>query len=265
MKKNDLYRLEDVGRDFRMQGSGFQPGKIFSAVDAVSFTIQKGAVTGLAGVSGSGKTTLARILAGCLRPSRGRLFYEGRPLREVLESRKAPFYRKVQMIFQNPYQSLDPKWKLQDILQEGMPRRGSGRELKDAAAEALHQVGLPPVYLERKPGALSGGERQRVAIARALAVKPEFLILDEPTSQLDVTVQAQLLKLLLELKPLLSGGMLFITHDLALLSHLSDRLAVMSDGRLVEEGPTREILSSPQHAATQALIRAVPHVPGSKS
>lgn len=260
MSASELYRLEEVGRDYRTRGAWFQKGRVFSAVSGVSLSLTRGTAYGLVGGSGSGKTTLARILAGMIEPTRGRLFFEGLPLKERVQSRRDPFFRKVQMIFQNPYHSLDPKWTLRRILQEGI-HEGSSRQKDSAAAESLEKVGLKTAYLDRKPAALSGGERQRVAIARALAVKPDFLILDEPTSQLDMSVQAHILRLLSELKPSLPGGMLFITHDLALVSHLADCLVVMASGQVVEQGVTGEILSRPAHPVTQALIKAVPQPP----
>lgn len=257
MKAPVLYQLEKVSREFHRREGLFTAGQSFSAVHDVTLSLYRGHFYGLVGGSGSGKTTLAKMMAGLLPLTRGEMFYEGKPMREALKSRERPFCRSVQMIFQNPYHSLDPKWSVRRIVEEGL-RSGSAREKLAAASEGLEKVGLKVSYLQRKPAALSGGERQRVAIARALAVKPDFLILDEPTSQLDMSVQANILKLLSDLKGELAGGMLFITHDLALVSHLADRLIVLSSGRIVEEGVSKDVLSKPAHEVTRALIEAIP-------
>ncbi len=257
MNPRPVFQLEQVSREFQTRQGVLTHGRTFAALSHVTLTLEAGFFYGLVGGSGSGKTTLARLLAGLAEPTEGKIFFRGQPLAAALRNRKEPYWRKVQMIFQNPYQSLDPKWKIREILEEGL------RELPrlvrvQRAAEALEKVGLKTAYLDRKPQALSGGERQRVAVARALAVKPDFLILDEPTSQLDVSVQAQILKLLLELKHELPGGMLFITHDLALVGRLADRLIVLSSGLVAEEGKTLDVLKKPQHDATRRLIAAIP-------
>ncbi len=257
MNLDPIFKLEQVSQEFQTRQGIFTHGRTFSALRNVTLSFSSGLFYGLAGGSGSGKTTLARLLAGLSEPTGGTILFKGQPLAAALRSRKEPYWHKVQMIFQNPYQSLDPKWKIRQIVEEGLREMPSGIRLQKAG-ESLEKVGLKTAYLDRKPQALSGGERQRVAIARALAVKPDFLILDEPTSQLDVSVQAQILKLLLDLRPELPGGMLFITHDLALVSRLADRLVILSSGVVVEEGKTLEVLKKPQHEATRSLIAAIP-------
>lgn len=262
MSTPDLYKLEKVSREFHRREGLFTEGQSFSAVHEVTLSLQRGFFYGLVGGSGSGKTTLAKMMAGLLPLTRGEMFYEGERFSDVLKSRTRPFFRRVQMIFQNPYHSLDSKWSIRRIVEEGL-QTGTSREKLAAASEGLEKVGLKVSYLQRKPFELSGGERQRVAIARALAVKPEFLILDEPTSQLDMSVQASILNLLADLKGELSGGMLFITHDLALVSHLADQLIVLSSGSVVEAGACRDVLSRPSHEVTRALINAIPKLKSS--
>lgn len=259
MNASPLYKLEKVSREFQRREGLFAEGRSFAAVYQVSLSIERGFFYGLVGGSGSGKTTLAKMMAGLLPLTSGEMFYEGETFRDALKSRTRPFSRRVQMIFQNPYHSLDSKWSIRRIVEEGL-QTGSSREKLAAASEGLEKVGLKTSYLQRKPAELSGGERQRVAIARALAVKPDFLILDEPTSQLDMSVQAGIMNLLADLKGEISGGMLFITHDLALVSRLADRLIVMSSGEVVEAGACRDVLSRPVHQVTRALIEAIPRL-----
>ncbi len=257
MSSPDLYKLEKVSREFHRREGLFTEGRSFSAVHEVTLSFQSGFFYGLVGGSGSGKTTLAKMMAGLLPLTSGEMFYEGERFRDALKSRNRPFFRRVQMIFQNPYHSLDSKWSIRRIVEEGL-QTGTSREKLAVASEGLEKVGLKSSYLQRKPAELSGGERQRVAIARALAVKPEFLILDEPTSQLDMSVQASIMKLLADLKGEISGGMLFITHDLALVSRLADRLIVLSSGEVVEAGACRDVLLKPSHQVTRSLIEAIP-------
>lgn len=257
MKTPFLYKLENAGREFQRREGFFKSGSTFAAVHPVNLVLKRNHTTGLVGGSGSGKTTLARMLAGLLPATTGEIYFDDVPLSAALKSRSRPFYKRVQMIFQNPFHSLDPKWTVRKIVEEGIVSASSRAKLL-TASESLEKVGLKAAYLGRRPDALSGGERQRVAIARALAVKPEFLILDEPTSQLDMSVQANILQLLCGLKSELSGGMLFITHDLALVSQLADRLLVLSSGYVVEEGPAADVLSKPAHEVTRSLIEAIP-------
>jgi len=227
------------------------------ALKPLSLTLSKGNFTGLVGESGSGKSTLARLMMGLLTPTIGSITFNGLDVSEQTRKSKGVFRSQVQLIFQNPYQSLDPRWSIEAIISEGimcMPRQ----EQKDRIAWATDAVRLPSTYLKRKPHQISGGERQRVAIARALVMKPKFLILDEPTSALDTCVQADLLELLKQLRPIVSDGMLLISHDLAVVSQVADTLMVLKDGNLLDEGPTNTLIKNPGHAYTQQLIDAVP-------
>lgn len=229
------------------------------AVDDVSLTIGKGEVLGLVGESGCGKSTLARIIAGIHAPSSGEALYDGMA---IMSSARQPVktLTKIQMIFQDPFASLDPRLRIGDTIAEGplahrlVTRAGA----PDYVRDWLAAVGLPAESAERFPHQFSGGQRQRVAIARALAMKPDLLVCDEPIASLDVSIQAQIVNLFLKLKRELSVAMLFISHDLAVVRHISDRVAIMYLGRIVESGPTPEIYRSPRHPYTKALLDSVP-------
>lgn len=255
MNSETLFQLKLVSKHYEDPS-----GRKFRAVDAIDLELKWGVAYAIVGESGSGKTTLGRLLTGMLRPNEGEIFFEGRSLKNWRLSVPDGFRKKVQVIFQNPYLSLDPKWNIRKILEEGL-RGVRGSERKRKVEAMLERVRLPLDCLCKKPHSLSGGERQRVAIARALLVEPEFLILDEPTSQLDVSTQAEIVQLIRALRPLLKGGLLFITHDIALASQLAEEFIVMRQGRIVERGPKKEILMSSQVSYTQALLAAIPAWP----
>jgi len=254
MPQEMFFEFEGVSRTFTVRGGRAQT---FHALAPLTCGFRRGVSCALVGESGSGKTTLARLLTGLLSPSSGRIRIEGQPQEQALHDRRRPYARRVQMVFQNPYLSLDPKWNIRSILEEGLFYL-SAAERHSRACRVLEQVGLPAHYASRRPSALSGGERQRVAIARALAVEPDFLILDEPTSQLDVSVQAQILTLIQSLKPVLQGGILWITHDLALAARVAEVLLVLREGKLVEAGPCLEVLGHPRETYTRQLLASIP-------
>lgn len=255
-----LFELRNVSKIFRVRKGIFKRGPAFKALDNVHLVLKRGTCYGVVGESGSGKTTLARLLTGLLRNDSGELLFEGRLLPEVLRHNASRFRQRVQMVFQNPFMSLDPKWRVGKILEEGIQDLPSVERAR-RVEEAVRRVRLKREYLSRMPDELSGGEKQRIAIARALVMQPEFLILDEPTSQLDVTIQAQILVLLQELQESFRGGMLFITHDIALVSRLAHELFVLCQGRIVEEGRKTEVLHSPRSDYTRRLLQAVPKWP----
>jgi peptide/nickel transport system ATP-binding protein len=232
------------------------------ALDGVTFDIGAGESVGLVGESGSGKTTLARCLVGLETPSSGTVEVDGTDVSDydaLTDEQRDRARRTVQIVFQDPYSTLNPARTVGFTLLEALRRSAARRsERSRTIAELLELVGLPARYASRKPAALSGGERQRVAIARALALRPQVLICDEPVSALDVSVQAQILNLLGELNAKLGLGYLFITHDLAVVRQVTDRLYVLYDGRVVESGPTEQVLGAPAHEYTRSLIASVP-------
>lgn len=231
----------------------------FTAVDHVSFTIGKGECVGLIGESGSGKSTVANGIAGLLKPSRGEIFFKGRDLltgssRQQIENRK-----EMQMVFQDPMKSFSPQMRLLTGVAEGLRyHTGLSRSEREVAAkEMLESMGLPGSYASKKCRQLSGGECQRAALARAMLIHPELLICDEVTSALDVSVQAQIIRLLYDVRKKEKMSCLFISHDLALVSGFCDRILVMYQGKIVESGPAREIICQPRHEYTKKLISSV--------
>lgn len=255
VSENLVFQLKEVTKTYRVRH-----GKQFHAVEGITLNLRRGGAYALVGESGSGKTTLGRILAGLVTASEGEVLFEGKRIRDWAQKDRETFCGKVQMIFQNPYLSLDPKWSVSAILEEGIVGTAK-RQRKEKVREMMERVHLPVSFLEKKPQALSGGERQRVAIARSLLVEPDYLILDEPTSQLDVATQAGIMNLLGELKANLCGGLLFITHDIALASDVADELIVLREGRVLEKGPKKEILFSAGHEYTRKLLAAIPRWP----
>jgi ABC-type oligopeptide transport system ATPase subunit len=234
---------------------------VIKAVDDVSFEIAEGRTLGLVGESGSGKSTISRALLKLVRPTSGQAFYQDREILSLSEREFRPLRKDLQMIFQDPIGSLNPRMKVGQIIQEPLGihfRHLSRDDREDAVYGLLQKVGLPEDAAGRYPHEFSGGQRQRIGIARALAVQPRFLICDEPVSALDVSVQAQILNLLKDLQDEFGLTYLFIAHDLAVVRHMSDDIAVMHLGRLVEFGPADAVCDSPQHEYTQRLLSAVP-------
>ena len=236
---------------------------VVKALDDVSLKIDKGSTLGLVGESGSGKTTLGRVLVRLQDPTSGSASYGGQEITSLDGSDLRPYRKKIQMVFQDPYNSLNPRLRIGTILAEPLEIHFPKMSVSDRSArvaELLKLVGLDPTHARRFPHEFSGGQRQRIGIARALAVEPEFIICDEPVSALDVSVQAQILDLLRDLRKQFGMAVLLITHNFGIVAHFADRVLVMLDGRLVEQGPVKEILRAPQHPYTKALLDCIPRL-----
>jgi oligopeptide transport system ATP-binding protein len=237
------------------------------AVDGVGFTIGRGRTLGLVGESGCGKTTVGRSLLRLVEPTSGRVTFAGRDVLTAGSAELRVLRRRMQIVFQDPYGSLNPRMKVRSILEEGLVihRLGTPAERLERMARALARTGMPASALDRYPHEFSGGQRQRIAIARAIVIEPEFLVLDEPISALDVSIQAQVVNLLVELREQLGLTYLFISHDLSVVEYVSDDVAVMYLGRIVEAAPSARLYAEPLHPYTLALFSAVPRVdPGSR-
>jgi len=236
--------------------------QLFKAVDSVSFTLKKGEVLGLVGESGSGKSTLGRSILNLIQPDSGSVKYKGQELVGLSARQMLPFRKHIQMIFQDPYSSLNPRMTIFDTLAEPLKLQGvkSRSEIIERVFEIMDDVGLKHSYVRKYPHEFSGGQRQRIAIGRAIATRPEFIIADEPVSALDVTIQKQILDLLLELVKKHDLSMLFISHDLAVIRAVCDRVLVMNSGRILEEGDTETLWSAPKDAYTKILLSAS-HIP----
>ena len=260
----DLTKTFDVSAPWLNRVIERRPRQWVHAVDGVSFEIPKGQTLALVGESGCGKSTVARLLVGLHAPTRGEVRIDGQPLHATLVTPQGqPLRRRLQMIFQDPYASLNPRWTVADIVGEPLLEHGLLTDrgaLRERAAELLTQVGLAGADLDRFPHQFSGGQRQRVSIARALATSPEFLVCDEPTSALDVSVQAQVLNLMKDLQRERGLTYLFISHNLAVVRHVSDRVGVMYLGRLVEVTDKRTLFRQPRHPYTRMLLDAIPDI-----
>ena len=265
-----LLEVSGLQRYFDVSPSAFArllggKGRLWiKALDGVSFTIRRGETFALVGESGCGKSTVARCLVGLYRPSAGSITFGGIDLAQPRTRRaSAPLRRRMQMIFQDPYASLDPRWRVRRIIAEPLVTHGLVRgkaELRARVAELLQQVRLSPEDGERYPHEFSGGQRQRISIARALAARPEFLVCDEPTSALDVSVQAQILNLMKDLQREFGLTYLFISHNLAVIYQVSDRIGVMYLGRLVEIAETGRLFARPRHPYTRLLLDTIPRI-----
>ncbi|WPC75175.1 ATP-binding cassette domain-containing protein [Vibrio porteresiae] len=252
------YALElcDLTRHFEVSKGLWKEKKRFTAVNKVNLRLRPGEVLGLVGESGCGKSTLSKMILGLLAPSEGNVLIHDK---EMDLSDRMALAKVIQPVFQDPYSSLNPRKRVKDIIRLPLVLHGVGNraEQERMVVDIARKVGLPDRLLEQFPGQLSGGQRQRVAIARALILKPSILICDEPTSALDVSVQAQILNLLMELKQELGLTYLFISHNLAVVEYLSDRVAVMHQGRIVEQGEREQIFHDPQHPYTKTLLASI--------
>eukprot|EP01035_Chromulina_nebulosa_P011505 gene11504-biopygen9658 len=266
-----LLEVEGLVKHYQVGGGlverllGRQP-RFLQAVDGVSLSIPAGQTLGLIGESGCGKSTLGRAILRLHEPDGGRLRFAGTDLLALDPPALKAMRRRMQIIFQNPYASLNPRKSVAEILAVPLRLHGlaEGPVLRERVLAMLENVGLRATHADRHPHQFSGGQRQRIGIARALVLNPEFVVCDEPVSALDVSVQAQIIELLGRLKRELGLTYLFISHDIAVIAHVSDLVAVMYLGRIVESGPARDVLRAPQHPYTRALMSAVPRVDGSR-
>ncbi len=258
-ERKPVLTAEKVCKTFHIGGGFLTPGRKVVAGDDLSLTIHQGETVGLVGESGSGKSTLGRSIVGLIKPDSGKILFEGVDLLSLSRPAFRPYRRHVQMVFQDPYASLNPRHTVGDIITQGPVAFGEDRgKALEKAKDLLKLVGLDASAAERFPHEFSGGQRQRISIARALALEPKLLIADEPVSALDVSVQAQVLDLLEDLRHRLNLSMLFITHDLRIAAQICDTIAVMQKGRIVEIGPAKEVFGNPQHAYTRTLLDAIP-------
>jgi len=272
MTDTPLLQLDSIAKQFvshmdfaarLVRGLGAKVGdEVVRAVDHVSLQVEEGEVLGLVGESGCGKSTLGRIVAGIIEPSAGRVIYQGQDIGTLSPAEWKRIMLGVQMIFQDPMSSLNPRLKVAEIVGEAPLVHGmvSRSELGGYVDDILARVGLEPSYKSRYPHQFSGGQRQRIGIARALAVNPNFIVCDEAVAALDVSIQAQTLNLFMKLRDELQLAYLFISHDLGVVEHISDRVCIMYLGRIIEQAPTEEIYSRPNHHYTQALMREIPRL-----
>ena len=262
LEVHELAKHFDVSKPWLARLLENQPRQILKAVDGVSFDIHKGETFSLVGESGCGKSTVAKLVVGLHNPSGGKIVFDGaNTVDAITRKQSGSLRRRWQMIFQDPYASLNPRWRVRDIVSE--PIRvfkivKSAKEIDERVGELLTQVGLSPADSDKFPHEFSGGQRQRISIARALSSEPEFLICDEPTSALDVSVQAQILNLMKDLQRKLELTYLFISHNLAVVYHVSDKIGVMYLGKLCEVATTKELFRDPKHPYTRLLLDTVP-------
>ena len=255
-----LVEVRHLVKHFTRGGGLFRPKSVVRAVDNVSFTIDEGETVALVGESGSGKSTTGRCMLRLIEPTSGEVRFKGEDVLAFSAARMREARRQMQMVFQDPYSSLNPRMRAAAIVEEPLiiHRIGARAERRERVAELFRKVGLDPAHLDRYPHQFSGGQRQRIGLARALALNPSFIIADEPVSALDVSIQAQVINLLMDLQQELGLTYLFIAHDLRLVRHIANRVAVMYLGRIVEMGPTGSIFEDPRHPYTRALLSAVP-------
>ena len=256
-----LLRVESLVKQFPIRGGALnRVVNYIQAVNGVSFSVCRGEVLGLVGESGSGKTTIGRLVLRLEEATAGKVIFDGTNILELPKKEMRRFRKRMQIIFQDPYASLNPREKVRTVIGHALAlhRIGTPESRSERTVELIEQVGLSPDQLDRFPHEFSGGQRQRVGIARALAVNPDFLVADEPVSALDVSIQAQVINLLSDLKDQLDLTMLFIAHDLAVVEHICDRVAVMYLGKIMEIAPSRTLYNDPNHPYTEALLSAVP-------
>jgi oligopeptide/dipeptide ABC transporter ATP-binding protein len=258
---NILLKVENLKKYYSVGKSLFEKPKTLKAIDDISFYIKKGETVSLVGESGCGKSTTGKMILRIEDPTDGKIIYNGNDIVKLSKKELSEYRKKVQIIFQDPYSSLNPRWKVGQII--GEPLLLSGHKIenyKEKILEIMDKVGLLQDHFDRYPHQFSGGQRQRICIARSLILRPELIVCDEPVSALDVSIQSQVLNLLLELQKEFNLTYLFISHDLSVVNHISDRIIVMYLGKIVESGSADAIINNPRHPYTKALLSAVPEV-----
>jgi len=251
---NEILEVKNLTKNFPVEKGIFRTGGTVSAAKDVSFNIKRGEIVALVGESGSGKSTIAKMIQGLILPSSGVILFNGRSASGMTTKERATY---VQMIFQDPFASLNPKLSIGTMLNEAVAASGRKEEDKTNAESLLRSVGMPADILNYYPHQFSGGQRQRLGIARALAMKPQLIVADEPVSALDISIQAQILNLLMDFNVNLGVSYLLITHDLAIVEHTADRILVINNGRIVEEGLTENVFESPAETYTKKLLASV--------
>ena len=257
-----IFQIHNLKKHYEINLGLFKAPKIVKAVDDVSFEVKKGEILSIVGESGCGKSTTAKMILKIEEPTAGEILFEGADITKLKGNALTEYRKKVQIIFQDPYSSLNPRWKVGQIIAEPLTLNSdmSKSEIKERVLYLMEKVGMLPEWYDRYPHQFSGGQRQRIGIARALALNPEIIICDEPVSALDVSIQAQVLNLLLDLQEEFNLTYIFISHDLSVVNHISDRIVVMYFGSIVEMKSAQELFENPEHAYTQKLLSAIPKI-----
>jgi len=255
-----IFKVQHLKKYYEINLGMFKKPKIVKAVDDISFEVRKGEVLSLVGESGCGKSTTAKLLLKIEEPTEGTITFEGQDITQLHGDALSTYRSKVQIIFQDPYSSLNPRWKVGGIIGEPLALNTdmTASEIEERVRYLMEKVGMAPDWYDRYPHQFSGGQRQRIGIARALALNPEVIVCDEPVSALDVSIQAQVLNLLLDLQEEFDLTYVFISHDLSVVEHISDRIAVMYYGEIVETKPVDALFANPEHPYTQKLLSAIP-------
>ncbi|WP_458699824.1 ABC transporter ATP-binding protein [Sulfurospirillum sp. 1307] len=257
-----LFEVKHLKKHYEVKKGLFAKPTTIKAVNDISFEVKKGEILSIVGESGCGKSTTAKLLMTIEKPTAGEIFFEGKDITKFSEKELQEYRKKVQIIFQDPYSSLNPRWKVGKIIAEPLKLNTnfSDKEIKQKVLEIMEKVGLREDWYDRYPHQFSGGQRQRIGIARALVINPEVIICDEPVSALDVSIQAQVLNLLLDLQEEFNLTYVFISHDLGVVEHISDRIVVMYFGDIVESSDVDTIFEHPKHEYTKTLLSAIPKI-----